>query len=133
MQSDILLNLDSEDDGELYIGCAGGKDTIATLLYSKEEIPKSFASFKLTVRGLLGGHSGDDIQKGRGNANKILNRMLWKGAKEYGLRINDFDGGNFRNAIAREAFAVFCLPENNIDGFTNFLMNLKKKLKLNIK
>lgn len=133
LQSEILLNLDSEDDGELYIGCAGGKDTIATLLYSKEEIPKSFASYKLTVRGLSGGHSGDDIQKGRGNANKILNRMLWQGAKEYGLRINDFDGGNLRNAIAREAFAVFCLPENNIDGFTNFINEFKKQVQAEYK
>lgn len=133
LQSEILLNLDSEDDGELYIGCAGGKDTLATLLFSKEEIPKSFSAFKLTVFGLLGGHSGDDIQKGRGNANKILNRMLWQGAKDNGLRLNNFDGGNLRNAIAREAFATFCIPDDQLNDFSNFIKDFSKLIKAEYK
>jgi len=133
LQSDILLNLDSEDDGELYIGCAGGKDTIATLLYSKEDIPESHTAFMITVRGLSGGHSGDDIQKGRGNANKIINRMLWQGARDYGLRLSDFDGGNLRNAIAREAYATFCLHEEQVVNFTNFVKDFIKEVKAEYK
>jgi len=128
LQSDILLNLDSEDDGELFIGCAGGKDTVATLLYNKEDIPKSYSAFKLTISGLMGGHSGDDIQKGRGNANKILNRMLWQGSKDYGLRLNNFDGGNLRNAIAREAYGIFYLPDDKIGAFKEYINVITKQV-----
>ena len=77
LKSNILLNLDSEDDGELFIGCAGGKDTVIKFKYNNEEVPQDYIAYKITVSGLVGGHSGDDIQKGRANANKILNRKLW--------------------------------------------------------
>lgn len=106
LEGKILLNLDSEDEGELFIGCAGGIDTTILFTYDTEAMPSNYIPFKVTVSGLQGGHSGDDINKGRGNANKILNRFLWRATTKYDLRISHFDGGNLRNAIAREAYAV---------------------------
>ena len=106
----ILINLDSEDDGEIFIGCAGGIDTIAELEIEKEKVPGNSFALKIMVRGLLGGHSGDDINKGRGNAVKILTRFLWSAIRDFGVRIADFNGGNLRNAIAREASAVVIVP-----------------------
>jgi dipeptidase D len=114
LKSDILLNLDSEDDGELFIGCAGGKDTVIELPFEKEETPGQAASMKIMVSGLKGGHSGDDIHKGRGNANKILNRALWELANKFGVKVSVFNGGNLRNAIAREAYAVVAMDENRM-------------------
>ncbi len=107
----ILLNLDSEDDGELFIGCAGGIDTVATLPVEFENVPANHTAFKLKVYGLAGGHSGDDINKGKGNANKLLNRILWEAEDKTGIRLAEFDGGNLRNAIAREAYAIACVSE----------------------
>ena len=106
----ILINLDSEDEGELFIGCAGGIDTVATFKYKKEEVPSGHFAFEVLVGNLKGGHSGDDINKGLGNANKILNRFLWNAARKHGLRVSSIDGGNLRNAIAREASAVVLVP-----------------------
>jgi dipeptidase D len=108
----VLLNLDSEDEGELFIGCAGGIDTVGTLKYTPEALPAGSFAAKLEVKGLLGGHSGDDINKNRGNANKILNRFLIEATKLFDLRIADFKGGNLRNAIAREASAVVVVPHS---------------------
>ena len=110
LSGEILLNLDSEDEGELFIGCAGGIDTLAELHVKKERTPGNSFAMKIMVKGLLGGHSGDDIHKGRGNANKILSRFLWKAIRNYGVRIADFNGGNLRNAIAREAYALVIVP-----------------------
>jgi dipeptidase D len=124
LNGNILLNLDSEDEGEIFIGCAGGIDTVATFTYQKEEIPVQSAAFKIMVSGLQGGHSGDDIHKNRGNANKILTRFLQKASKHADLKLADFNGGNLRNAIAREAFAVVVLPvsksENLAKDFETF-------------
>ncbi|NOU61729.1 aminoacyl-histidine dipeptidase [Marinifilum caeruleilacunae] len=106
----ILLNLDSEDEGEIFIGCAGGIDTIANMEYKKEEVPTGHFALRIDVKGLLGGHSGDEINKGRGNSNKILNRFLWQINKKYNIRLHDFNGGNLRNAIPREAFAIITIP-----------------------
>jgi dipeptidase D len=106
----ILLNLDSEDEGEIFIGCAGGIDTVATMNYAQENIPAGHIALRISISGLLGGHSGDDIHKGRGNANKILNRFLYKASKEFEARLSVFDGGNLRNAIAREAYAIITIP-----------------------
>lgn len=111
MSGKILLNLDSEDEGEIFIGCAGGIDTLAELSVKKEPVPGNSFALKIMVKGLLGGHSGDDIHKGRGNANKILARFLWQATRKTGLRIADFNGGNLRNAIAREAYAVVIVPK----------------------
>jgi dipeptidase D len=106
----ILLNLDSEDEGEIFIGCAGGIDTIANMEYKKEDVPNGHFALRIDIKGLLGGHSGDEINKGRGNSNKILNRFLWQINKKYNIRLHDFNGGNLRNAIPREAFAIITIP-----------------------
>jgi dipeptidase D len=106
----LLINLDSEDDGEIFVGCAGGIDTVASLIYKTESTPVDYFGFSVSVKGLQGGHSGDDIDKGLGNANKIVNRFLWNLNKIMDLRIHSFDGGNLRNAIPREAAATACVP-----------------------
>lgn len=112
LSGNTLLNLDSEDEGELFIGCAGGIDTVGTLKYTPEALSAGSFAAKLEVKGLLGGHSGDDINKNRGNANKILNRFLIDASKLFDLRIADFNGGNLRNAIAREASAIVVVPHS---------------------
>lgn len=124
LKSKILLNLDSEDDGELFIGCAGGKDTVITLPYKKVPALASHKSYKVSVSGLVGGHSGDDIQKGRANANKVLNRVLWTSADKFGLKLSVFDGGNLRNAIAREAFAIVLIPDNKKEEFCDYISQM---------
>ncbi len=111
--SKILLNLDSEDEGELFIGCAGGMDTVATFAYDSEKVPTDSVALKVTVKGLTGGHSGDDIDKNRGNSIKIINRFLWKGTHKYDLRLSQLDAGNLRNAIPREAFAVITVHKDD--------------------
>ncbi|MCU4173575.1 aminoacyl-histidine dipeptidase [Carboxylicivirga sp. N1Y90] len=108
--SRTLLNLDSEDEGELFIGCAGGIDTLAKFPLEYESTPSTGFAFKVKVTGLSGGHSGDEIDKGLGNANKILNRYLWEMARDCEMRLASIDGGNLRNAIAREASAVCVVP-----------------------
>jgi len=110
LRGKYLLNLDSEDEGELFIGCAGGIDTIATFAYSMEEAPKNYSFFRVDVSDLLGGHSGDDIDKGRVNSNKTVARLLWDGMQSCELRLSYFSGGNLRNAIPREAYAIFGVP-----------------------
>ena len=121
LKGKILLNLDSEDEGQLFIGCAGGKDTTIEMPYKKENIPEGYNSFKIAISGLKGGHSGDEINKGLGNANKILNRLLWMASEQFELKLSQFDGGNLRNAIAREAYAVICLPEDQTKGIKTFV------------
>jgi dipeptidase D len=116
LQGRILLNLDSEDEGEIFIGCAGGKDTVAEFDLAMEPAPDDHHPFRITVSGLTGGHSGDDIHKGRGNAVKILNRILWHGAKQFALRVATLDAGNLRNAIAREGEAVVIIPKDQVAG-----------------
>jgi dipeptidase D len=128
LKSNILLNLDSEDEGELFIGCAGGKDTLANLHFLKENVPDNITAFKITVGGLKGGHSGDDIQKGLGNANKILNRLLWNATNRYGMRLSVFDGGNLRNAIAREAYAIVSVPVKSQNKFIKYVEDFEKTI-----
>ena len=117
IKGDILLNLDSEDDGEIFVGCAGGIDTVATFRYTMEEAPKNYAFFRVDVSDLQGGHSGDDIDKGRVNSNKTVARLLWDGMQSYELKLSWFDGGNLRNAIPREAYAIFGVPVRFKDEF----------------
>ncbi len=114
LKGQYLINLDSEDEGELFIGCAGGVDTLATFHYTEEAAPRNHAFFRIDLHGLTGGHSGDDIEKGRGNSNKLLTRFLRHGAKEFGLRLTYFNGGNLRNAIPREAYAIFGVPTRSV-------------------
>lgn len=110
MNGDILLNLDSEDEGELFIGCAGGVRTSATLTYKPIPAPQDYFFFKVGVEKLTGGHSGDDINKGRANANKVLNRFLYQLAETYDMYLCSIEGGNLHNAIPREAHAVCAVP-----------------------
>ena len=114
-----LLNLDSEDEGELFIGCAGGIDTIATFHYEMEPAPKNYTFFRVDVSDLQGGHSGDDIDKGRVNSNKTVARLLWNGMQSCELRLSYFSGGNLRNAIPREAYAIFGVPTKFKNEFLN--------------
>ncbi|HED5645759.1 TPA: cytosol nonspecific dipeptidase [Enterobacter cloacae] len=115
LQADILINTDSEEEGEIYMGCAGGIDFISTLPLSREAVPAGFQTFKLTLKGLKGGHSGGDIHLGLGNANKLLARFLAGHAADLDLRLVDFNGGTLRNAIPREAFATVAVPAAKAD------------------
>ena len=105
-----LINLDSEDEGELFIGCAGGIDTLATFRYQEQPAPADYAYYTARVSDLQGGHSGDDIDKRRVNSNRALARLLWSARQRFGLCLSHFDGGNLRNAIPREAVALFGVP-----------------------
>jgi len=100
-----LLNLDSEDEGILFIGCAGGMDTVGEMTYKRVPVPEGMTGFDISVTGLRGGHSGDEIHKGFGNSVKIMNRILRNLSDQFRIYLNQFDGGNLRNAIPREAFA----------------------------
>ncbi|MBN1928843.1 MAG: aminoacyl-histidine dipeptidase [Chlorobiaceae bacterium] len=111
LQGEILLNLDSEDEGQLFIGCAGGLDGTMTFACRPEPLPPGFAGFEIRVSGLKGGHSGLDIHLGRGNANKIMNRLLQAGHECCGLRLASIDGGSLRNAIPRESAAIVAVPD----------------------
>ena len=110
MEGDILINLDSEDEGELFIGCAGGAGTTATFPCTMTAAPEGYFFFRVAVKGLTGGHSGDDINKNRANANKLLNRYLTSLMRKYDLRLCEIDGGNLHNAIPREAYSVCAVP-----------------------
>jgi dipeptidase D len=105
LQGEILLNMDTEEDDEIDIGCAGGIDVTANRSYHEEETPEHSVGYTITVRGLNGGHSGMDIHKGLGNANKIMNRLLFDGFENFGLQISEISGGSLRNAIPRESIA----------------------------
>jgi len=125
----ILLNLDSEDEGELFIGCAGGKDTKAVMDYSKVAVNYDFVGYKIKVSGLKGGHSGDDINKGLGNAIKILTRLLWQTSHTFEIRISKFTGGNLRNAIPREAFAEIVVPSRFDASFNAYMSTFSNIVK----
>lgn len=113
----ILLNLDTEEDDEIGIGCAGGIDVTAERTYKEEETPSNVMAYKISVTGLQGGHSGMDIHKGLGNANKLMNRILFDGFTNYGLRISSIHGGSLRNAIPRESFAIVIIDKATKDAF----------------
>lgn len=117
LKGDILLNLDTEEDDEIGVGCAGGVDVTATRTYKVEETPEFKTGYKITVKGLQGGHSGMDIHKGFGNANKLMNRLLFDGFENFGLRISEIDGGSLRNAIPRESNAIVAVDTMNITAF----------------
>ena len=121
LEGKILLNLDSEDEGQIFIGCAGGRDTIANLTYRTEVAPKGVTAFKISVGGLKGGHSGDDINKGLGNAVKILNRLLWQILKRFSIQLSDIKAGNLRNAIAREGWAIITLQSEYSAALFEFI------------
>ncbi|WP_432699073.1 beta-Ala-His dipeptidase [Kluyvera cryocrescens] len=121
LQGEILINTDSEEEGEIYMGCAGGIDFTSTLPLTREAIPAGFQTFKLTLKGLKGGHSGGDIHLGLGNANKLLARFLVAHAAELDLRLVDFTGGTLRNAIPREAFATLAIPGDKVSALKDLV------------
>ena len=117
LKGEILLNLDTEEDDEIDMGCAGGIDVTATRNYIEETTPNKTTAFKISIKGLQGGHSGMDIHKGFGNANKIMNRLLYNGFKYFGLRISELEGGSLRNAIPRESFSTILIDEISKESF----------------
>ncbi len=136
----ILLNLDSEDEGEIFMGCAGGKGTVATFSYKAESAPASNQYFRIVVTGLNGGHSGGDIHKQLGNANKILARFLYQLQEKYHFNLAEIQGGNLHNAIAREAYAVIGIPSKNkeqirimLNRFAADIENELKRVDPNVK
>lgn len=134
-----LINLDSEDDGQIFIGCAGGIDTLAKMHYQPLiPCPAQMFGAKISVKGLLGGHSGDDINKGRGNANKVLARFLYTLFLDprtaiQGSLLSSFNGGNLRNAIAREAEAVVAVPMDRKEDLRILLNHYIAKVEAEIK
>ena len=117
----ILINLDSEDDGEIFIGCAGGIDTTAEFTYKRSFSPDNFTYYKVKVSGLLGGHSGGDIHLGRANANKLIARFIWNCSNKWNVEVSSFRGGNLRNAIPREAEAEFGIHDKHREEIAKYL------------
>jgi dipeptidase D len=133
LEGKILLNLDTEDDKELTIGCAGGIDVTATGSYSFENAAPNVSAYELQIKGLTGGHSGMDIYLGRGNANKLMNRLLLNATEKFGIQISSIDGGSLRNAIPRESTAIVVLPENEKTAFEEFITLLSVEFKSELK
>ena len=129
LQADILINTDSEEEGEIYMGCAGGIDFTSNLHLDREAVPAGFETFKLTLKGLKGGHSGGEIHVGLGNANKLLVRFLAGHAEELDLRLIDFNGGTLRNAIPREAFATIAVAADKVDALKSLVDTYQEILK----
>ena len=129
LDGQILLNLDTEDDDELSIGCAGGIDTNTSYSYKSEPIADNSLCFEIKVKGLLGGHSGMDIDSGRGNSNKWMSRLLWTISKELNLQLISFDGGGLRNAIPRESQCVIAISKNDSELFHSIFKGMCKTFK----
>ena len=110
MTGSMLINLDSEDEGQIFVSCAGGRNTTATFTYTKEQAPEGSFFIKASLKGLIGGHSGDDINKKRANAVKILARFLYQTQERYGIRLASFNAGRLHNAIPRDGIIVFAVP-----------------------
>ncbi|HAI16557.1 MAG: cytosol nonspecific dipeptidase [Xanthomarina sp.] len=133
LEGKILLNLDTEEDDEIGVGCAGGVDVTATRSYKEEETPEFKIGFSVTVKGLQGGHSGMQIHEGLGNANKILNRLLFDGFENFGLRISEIDGGSLRNAIPRESKAFVAIDAIHEEAFKAEMAELANEIKAELK
>ena len=133
LQGEILLNLDTEEDDEIGVGCAGGIDITATRTYTEEDTAEIKVGFNITVRGLQGGHSGMDIHKGLGNANKLMNRLLFDGFENFGLRISEINGGSLRNAIPRESFAYVAIDAVHENAFEFEMQALAQDIKTEFK
>ncbi len=133
LDGEILLNLDTEEDDEIGVGCAGGIDVTATRTYNEEETPESKVGYVIKVKGLQGGHSGMQIHEGLGNSNKILNRVLFDGFENFGMRISEIDGGSLRNAIPRESKAIVAIDVVHEDAFVDDMKNLGDEIKTELK
>jgi len=128
LDATIMLNLDTEDDDELTIGCAGGIDVTAEGNAPTMATPSNTKSYKVSVKGLTGGHSGMDIHKGRGNANKLMNRILLEASKQAEVFVSSIDGGGLRNAIPRESFSIVAVNDADISKFEAFISTFEKDL-----
>lgn len=126
LKGDILMNLDSEDEHELCVGCAGGIDVSASMKYTEEKAPAKMASYRITATGLKGGHSGVDIALGRANSNKLLFRFLMQAESDFGIRLAEAAGGNLRNAIPRESYAVLLVSSAKSKSFEKFVKGYQK-------
>ncbi len=115
LKGSVLLNLDSEDEGEIFIGCAGGIDTVASYRFKKRRVKRNWIALRVKVVGLQGGHSGDEIHRGFGNSVKILNRFLWNADQRFKIRLSILEGGKARNAIPRESEALIVAPAGSLD------------------
>jgi len=132
LKGDILLNMDSEEEGELYVGCAGGINANIEFEYDEVIVPEGVTPFKLTISGLKGGHSGLDISLGRGNANKLIVRFLKHATREIDVRLAEINGGGMRNAIPREGYAVVLVPDENIALLKKAVKNYESIYKLEL-
>ncbi|ERJ98784.1 aminoacyl-histidine dipeptidase [Hoylesella pleuritidis] len=110
MSGTMLINLDSEDEGEMFVSCAGGRSTVATFRFTREDAPKDYFFIEISLKGLTGGHSGDDINKRRANAIKILSRFVYNMEEKYGSRLVSFNSGKLHNAIPRDGRAIIAVP-----------------------
>lgn len=128
LKGDILLNLDSEDEGELYVGCAGGSDIIAEMPFSCEAVPAGMTAVQIDVKGLKGGHSGMEAILQRANSNKILARIIYNLTKTFGARLNAINGGNMRNAIPREGNAVVVVPADKQKAAIDSIVEMGKEI-----
>jgi len=129
LKGDILVNMDSEDEGELYVGCAGGEDANVLFTYTDKEVPLGFTGMKLSVTGMKGGHSGIDIPLGRGNAIKVFFRILNAAFEKVGVRLASIDGGSLRNAIPREAFGIVAVKESHTKDFAALVEEITETIK----
>lgn len=129
LKGEILLNLDTEEDDEIDIGCAGGIDVTAIAEYDEEEVDESAVPYTIVVKGLLGGHSGMDIHKGLGNANKIMNRLLFDSFENFGLQISTIHGGSLRNAIPRESVAQVVIANIYDDAFLYDMQQIANEIR----
>jgi dipeptidase D len=126
LKGDILMNLDSEDEGELYVGCAGGVDVNVTKSYKQEKAPEGMVAYKIVAKGLKGGHSGVDIALGRANSNKIMFRFLMQAESDFKIRLAEAAGGDLRNAIPRESYSVVLVEEKKAKDFEKFVKGYEK-------
>jgi len=129
LKGDILLNMDSEDEGELYVGCAGGEDAAMEFTYTEVAVPAGSVAFNLNMTGMKGGHSGLDINLGRANANKSFFRILKEAHKQCGARLATYEGGNLRNAIPREAFGLLTVVEDKANALKTLVVKLTENIK----
>ena len=127
LKGEILLNCDSEEEGELFVGCAGGADLNVSMQFKEDTyIPEGDVAVKISLTGLKGGHSGVDIHLGRANANKLMFRFLKEAVRDYGARLSSVDGGSLRNAIPREAFAVITIPGDNVEALWELVSDYRE-------
>lgn len=133
LEGDILLNLDTEEDDEIGVGCAGGVDITAKRTYSQEKVQEGKTAYLIKINGLTGGHSGMEIHKGLGNANKLMNRLLLNTYENYGLQLAKLEGGGLRNAIPRESEALVVVDKTRMEAFEQHVETLAKVIKAEYK